>query len=286
MLKRNKIIIYKVSLIINMNNQYNNFNNNWNNTNMLKLNQNTQIYNNNFNNIKPNNNFNNSMNIQNNFNYNNNNMLNLQNNNNFNNNTTTQSTSTSLYHCPKCNNLIDKKLKDDHLLSHQIDEAEKSKNNHLPLYRENRYNRLIRNDINRLPRFHFNIQNPNNNNINNNTSIQNRPMNLFNINNNDLNNHNNPPLHIIIFTKKHSVNENPINFPEIIIQDINKLEEANRKCMICLEDFMSKEKVTALPCIHFFHTPCIKEWIKEKNECPVCKFELTQQNINRKIKYL
>ena len=50
--------------------------------------------------------------------------------------------------------------------------------------------------------------------------------------------------------------------------------------MICLEDFKSKEKVTALPCIHFFHTPCIKEWIKEKNECPVCKFELTQQNIN------
>ena len=79
---------------------------------------------------------------------------------------------------------------------------------------------------------------------------------------------------------KHTIN----NFPEIVIEDINKLEEGNKKCVICLEDFVSKEKVTALPCIHFFHTPCIKKWVLKENTCPICKFELTQENLNKKIK--
>ena len=66
---------------------------------------------------------------------------------------------------------------------------------------------------------------------------------------------------------------------------MNKLEEANRSCMICLDDFVSKEKVIALPCIHFFHPKCIKKWIENKNECPICKFVLTEENINKKLQY-
>ena len=104
-------------------------------------------------------------------------------------------------------------------------------------------------------------------------------------NNNYNNNHNHLPLFIIIRSRS-NINHEHLNFPEIVIQDINKLEEANRKCMICLEDFKAKEKVTALPCIHFFHPNCIKEWIERKNECPVCKFELTTQNINKKMSAL
>ena len=75
-------------------------------------------------------------------------------------------------------------------------------------------------------------------------------------------------------------------FPEIVIQDVNKLEEGNKKCMICLEDFHTNEKVTSLPCIHFFHPKCIKLWMEKKLECPVCKLVLTQANIARKMKYL
>ena len=65
---------------------------------------------------------------------------------------------------------------------------------------------------------------------------------------------------------------------------MNKLEEGNRSCMICLDEFHTGEKVTALPCIHFFHTPCIRKWMEKKKECPVCKFVLTQENIDRKMK--
>ena len=77
-----------------------------------------------------------------------------------------------------------------------------------------------------------------------------------------------------------------MDFPEIVLEDINKLEDGNKRCMICLEDFQSKEKVTALPCIHFFHPKCIKKWIENKNECPVCKLELTPESINKKMKDL
>jgi predicted RNA-binding Zn-ribbon protein involved in translation (DUF1610 family) len=277
-----------------MNTQFNNMNNNLNNANMMNFNPNNQIYNNNnYNNFQLNNNFNKFSNFQNNVNYNNNmnnfknnNINNISNfqNNNFN-NQVLQSPTIALYHCPKCNNLIDKKLKEDHLLSHQIDEAEKNVNHRRPLNQENRYNRLIRNNMNQFPRFRMNIDN---NTMNTNTSIPNMNRNI--INNNAMNRHNNNhnnlnnhlPLFIIIRSKS-NINHEHLNFPEIVIQDINKLEEANRKCMICLEDFKVKEKVTALPCIHFFHPNCIKEWIERKNECPVCKFELTTQNINKKM---
>ena len=77
-----------------------------------------------------------------------------------------------------------------------------------------------------------------------------------------------------------------LSFPEIVIEDINKLEEANKSCVICLEEFKSKEKVTALPCLHYFHTNCIKKWMERKNDCPICKFKLTKENIDRKMKYI
>ena len=70
-------------------------------------------------------------------------------------------------------------------------------------------------------------------------------------------------------------------FPETKIEDINKLDPEKRNCVICLEDFKSGEKATLLPCVHLFHKNCIKNWLKSKNSCPICKFELTRENINK-----
>ena len=70
-------------------------------------------------------------------------------------------------------------------------------------------------------------------------------------------------------------------FPETKIDDINKLDPEKRNCVICLEDFKSGEKATLLPCVHLFHKNCIKNWLKSKNSCPICKFELTRENINK-----
>ena len=46
-----------------------------------------------------------------------------------------------------------------------------------------------------------------------------------------------------------------------------------------MEEFKNKEKVIMLPCIHNYHPDCIKDWLKNKNTCPICKFELTEENL-------
>ena len=77
------------------------------------------------------------------------------------------------------------------------------------------------------------------------------------------------------------VDPNILNsLPENEIFDASKLDPDNRNCVICLEDFKDKEKTIALPCIHVFHSDCIKSWLGSHNCCPTCKFELTYQNIN------
>ena len=72
-------------------------------------------------------------------------------------------------------------------------------------------------------------------------------------------------------------------FSWVSIDDINKLDPEKRNCVICLEDFKSGEKATLLPCVHLFHKNCIKNWLKSKNSCPICKFELTRENINKQV---
>ena len=100
------------------------------------------------------------------------------------------------------------------------------------------------------------------------------------------NNHNIPSTQIRgrskFYTKKHSLKD----FPEFIIKDISKLEEGNRKCRICLDEFNTSIKVVSLPCFHFFHKICIEKWIKNKKRCPLCNFELTKENLMEKNRLL
>jgi hypothetical protein len=44
-------------------------------------------------------------------------------------------------------------------------------------------------------------------------------------------------------------------------------------CTICLNEFKIGDKVYFLPCIHCFHVPCLKEWVKSQKNCPICKFQ-------------
>ena len=53
----------------------------------------------------------------------------------------------------------------------------------------------------------------------------------------------------------------------------------NNNCIICLSDFDIGDKVTSLPCLHFFHTDCIKSWLQSKNHCPICKYEITEASL-------
>ena len=88
------------------------------------------------------------------------------------------------------------------------------------------------------------------------------------------------------FLQRMGSRENPTDeeilneLPETQIEDVNKLDPEKKNCIICLEDFKNGDKAIILPCIHLFHTNCIKNWLKTQNTCPICKFKLTGENIN------
>ncbi|TYI56552.1 hypothetical protein E1A91_D11G218700v1 [Gossypium mustelinum] len=42
-------------------------------------------------------------------------------------------------------------------------------------------------------------------------------------------------------------------------------------CCICQEDYANGEELGLLDCGHDFHFNCIKQWLVEKNSCPICR---------------
>ncbi|XP_055800798.1 probable E3 ubiquitin-protein ligase HIP1 [Solanum dulcamara] len=42
-------------------------------------------------------------------------------------------------------------------------------------------------------------------------------------------------------------------------------------CSICLDDYCDRDELAEIDCSHVYHVDCIKEWIKLKNSCPICK---------------
>ena len=67
--------------------------------------------------------------------------------------------------------------------------------------------------------------------------------------------------------------------PSSIITE--KKEGESNNCIICLSDFEIGDKVTSLPCLHVFHTDCIKNWLQSKNHCPICKYTITEESLRR-----
>lgn len=64
--------------------------------------------------------------------------------------------------------------------------------------------------------------------------------------------------------------------PEMIIDEKSKLPKEKNECMICMCNFQLTDKVKIMPCTHFFHTDCIREWFKENDTCPICKNIVSQ----------
>ncbi|CAO2166015.1 unnamed protein product [Urochloa humidicola] len=52
--------------------------------------------------------------------------------------------------------------------------------------------------------------------------------------------------------------------------------ELERKCSICQEEFEANEEMGRLDCGHSYHVYCIKQWLSQKNTCPVCKTAVTK----------
>ena len=48
----------------------------------------------------------------------------------------------------------------------------------------------------------------------------------------------------------------------------------SKECVICLDDYKIGCKISYLPCFHFFHSLCIKNWIQQTKRCPICKIDI------------
>ncbi|KAL3655290.1 hypothetical protein CASFOL_001076 [Castilleja foliolosa] len=53
----------------------------------------------------------------------------------------------------------------------------------------------------------------------------------------------------------------------------NKVEDhvETEPCSICREEYNDGEDLGTLECGHDFHKECIKQWLVQKNSCPICK---------------
>ena len=80
---------------------------------------------------------------------------------------------------------------------------------------------------------------------------------------------------------QHPVPDTIVNeLPEITIDSVDKLDGDKKDCTICLNSFKHGDKALILPCIHIFHTNCIKKWFKTQNTCPICKFKINANSLN------
>jgi hypothetical protein len=61
--------------------------------------------------------------------------------------------------------------------------------------------------------------------------------------------------------------------------EVNGSDDNQKSCCICMEDFKDAEDVRTLPCLHIFHTNCIDSWLVKSRTCPICKFDITQNNV-------
>ena len=286
----------------NNNNNRNNNNNNNNNRNINNNNNNNNnnrnINNNNNNNHRNNNNNNNNnRNINNNNNNNNRNINNNNNNNNRNinnnnNNNNRNSNNNNNNNNRNSNNIIMSRIplnnrnNQNHLPNPNPSNIDFSDNHNIALDSQlSQSSQLLINSINSSS---F-IPNLNNNNNNNNDDDNEDEISENEISQNPriihLQGLGELAMLVAILDLLNGQRDHPVNkkllddLPEIPIKNVNKLENDKKRCNICLEDFNNGEYVLILPCLHIYHTKCIKEWFNSNNTCPLCKSLITESKI-------
>ncbi|XVF08000.1 hypothetical protein REPUB_Repub06bG0187500 [Reevesia pubescens] len=58
------------------------------------------------------------------------------------------------------------------------------------------------------------------------------------------------------------------------------------ECVICKEEMREGRDVCKLPCEHLFHWMCILPWLKKRNTCPCCRFQLPCDDVFGEIQRL
>ncbi|KAK9462251.1 uncharacterized protein V1516DRAFT_695606 [Lipomyces oligophaga] len=67
--------------------------------------------------------------------------------------------------------------------------------------------------------------------------------------------------------------------PQIDLESNPELLEKSPDCAICSDAFdVSKDQIITLPCLHFFHPDCIKQWLALSDSCPICRKPISSHN--------
>ena len=74
--------------------------------------------------------------------------------------------------------------------------------------------------------------------------------------------------HVAIGIMRNGSDENSARIP------LGVTEATEGQCAICHEEYTSGESAALLSCKHYFHGPCINEWLKRKTTCPLCRRQL------------
>ncbi|KAK3012651.1 hypothetical protein RJ639_009196 [Escallonia herrerae] len=56
-----------------------------------------------------------------------------------------------------------------------------------------------------------------------------------------------------------------------------EIDEDDKRCAICLDDFEPRQLVVLTPCSHMFHEDCIVPWVKSNGKCPVCRSAICER---------
>ena len=62
---------------------------------------------------------------------------------------------------------------------------------------------------------------------------------------------------------------------KLLFKSMSKPTESNCPFSCILfrmqEEFVEEDELGRLDCGHGYHSVCIKQWLVQKNECPICK---------------
>ncbi|NWI18951.1 RNF6 ligase, partial [Crypturellus soui] len=53
--------------------------------------------------------------------------------------------------------------------------------------------------------------------------------------------------------------------------DVNAENEISKTCSVCINEYITGNKLRQLPCMHEFHIHCIDRWLSENSTCPICR---------------
>jgi len=63
-------------------------------------------------------------------------------------------------------------------------------------------------------------------------------------------------------------------YNKIVGVDSEGCDKDSARCVICLAEFQSGEKVRRLGCMHLFHVTCADHWFNRNRDCPVCRVDI------------